>query len=130
MLAREAAQQLTVAEVMLSRPKTISADATVGDLRRVFENRKMRTQLLVDGETFVGTLDREDLPESAADAEPARSYARADAERVAPESVVADVMPLVERSREGRVVVVDRDGKTLRGMLCLRTAYDAFCTDG
>ena len=127
MLAREAAQQLTVAEVMLRRPKTVSAGSTVAELRRVFEHKRMRTLVLVDGDTFVGTLEREDLPESAADGEPARTYVRLDADRVTPNQLVADVMPYVERSREGRVVVVDEDGSTLRGMLCLRTAYDAFC---
>ncbi len=130
MIAREAAEHLTVAQVMLNRPKTLWAHATVADLRRLFENATLRTVLLVDGDTFVGTVERPDLPDSAADGEPARAFARLDAERATPALLVSEVMPLVERSREGRVVVVDEDGSTLRGMLCLRTVYDAFCTDG
>lgn len=130
LLAREAAEPLTVGEVMLSRPKTLPADATVADLRRVFENPSMRTILLIDGAKFVGTVERPDVPDSAAAEEPAQAYARLDAERVGPELLVRDVIPHLGRTREGRLVVVDEDGVTLRGMLCLRNAYDAFCTDG
>jgi CBS domain-containing protein len=130
MIAREDAEQLTVGEAMLSRPKTLSAGATVADLRRMFEKGTMRTVLLVDGETFVGTVERPDLPDTAGDGEPARAYARLDAERVTPELPVSDVMPQLLRTREGRLVVVDEDGTTLRGMLCMRTAHDAFCIDG
>ncbi len=129
MITREAAEQLTVAEAMLSRPKTLRADATVADLRRMFGQSTMRTVLLVDGDTFVGTVERPDLPDSAADGEPARAYARLDAERVTPSLLVRDVMPHLERTREGRLVVVDEDGSTLRGMLCMRSAHDAFCID-
>ena len=127
MITREAAEQLTVAEAMLSRPKTLRADASVADLRRLFGRSTMRTVLLVDGDAFVGTVERPDLPDSATDGEPARAYVRLDAERVTPELLVRDVMPHLERTREGRLVVVDKDGSTLRGMLCMRSAHDAFC---
>jgi len=130
MMPREIAEQLTVAEAMLNHPKTLRADATVADLRHMFERSTMRTVLLVDGQTFVGTVERPDLPDTAADGEPARAYARLDAERVTPERLIADVMPLLEQSREGRLVVVADDGATLRGMVCMRSAHDAFCTDG
>jgi CBS domain-containing protein len=130
MMPREIAEQLTVAQAMLNYPKTLRADATVADLRRMFERSTMRTVVLVDGQTFVGTVERPDLPDAAADGEPARAYARLDAERVTPERLIADVMPLLEQSREGRLVVVEDDGTTLRGMVCMRSAHDAFCTDG
>jgi CBS domain-containing protein len=130
MTTRTAAENLTVAEVMLSRPKTLSASATVADVRRLFANETMRTVLVVDGDAFVGTLERPDLPDAAGDGEPVRAYAVAEAERVTPGLRVAEAMSVVEASREGRVVVVDEDGATLRGMLCLRRMYDAFCTDG
>jgi CBS domain-containing protein len=130
LLPREEAEPKTVGEVMLSRPKTLPAHSTVADLRRVFENPTMRTVLLVDGARFVGTVERPDLPDSAAAEEPAQAYARLDAERVGPERLVRDVIPRLNETREGRLVVVDEDGETLRGMLCLRNTYDAFCTDG
>ena len=130
MMTREAAANLTVADVMLSRPKTLAAAATVAEVRRLFENETLRTVLLVEGDSFVGTIERPDLPEAATGSEPARAYASTTAERITPGQLVAEVMPTIQASREGRVAVVGEDGTTLRGMLCLRKTYDAFCVDG
>ena len=130
MITREAAEQLTVGEVMLSRPKTLPPHATVADLRRLFENEGVRTALLVDGGRFFGTVERDDLPDAAADGEPAQAFARFDAELVGPDVLVRDVIPQLERSREGRLVVVAEDGTTLRGLLCRRGVDDSFCSGG
>ena len=129
-ISREAAEALTVAEVMLRRPKTLPLDATVADVRALFEHSAVRTVLLVDGEAFVGTVERTDVPETAADGEPARAFARLDAERIGPDVPVREAMPRLERSSEGRLVVVDEDGSTLRGLLCLRSGHDSFCVEG
>jgi CBS domain-containing protein len=128
LITREIAEQLTVAEVMLSRPKTLGIEATVGDLRRLFENRSVRTALLVDGPAFFGTVERDDVPDAAGDAEPARAFARFDDERVRPDQRVRDVLGQLDASREGRLVVVDGDGSTLRGLLCLSGVEGAFCS--
>jgi CBS domain-containing protein len=130
MIARDVAEQLTVGEVMLRRPKTLGLDATVADLRRLFENRSVRTALLVDGGRFAGTVERDDVPSGAGDGEPARAFARFDAELVRPDVPMRDVIPQLDASREGRLVVVDEDGATLRGLLCLSGVDDAFCSGG
>jgi CBS domain-containing protein len=130
MIAREVAERLTVGEVMLSRPKTLDVDATLGDLRRLFENRSVRTALLVDGGRFAGTVERADVPPDAADGEPLRTFVRFDAELVRPDVPVRDVIAQLDASREGRLVVVDEDGATLRGLLCLSGIDDAFCSGG
>jgi CBS domain-containing protein len=129
-ISREAAETLTVAEVMLQRPKTLPVDATVGELRRLFEHSAVRTVLLVDGDAFAGTVERPDVPEDASDADPATAFARLDTERIGPDALVRDAMPRLERSGEGRLVVVDEDGSTLRGLLCLRSGHDSFCVEG
>jgi CBS domain-containing protein len=126
-LSRAAAVELTVGEAMLSRPKTLSADATVGDLRRAFAVETTRMALLVDGDAFAGAVERGSLPASAGDDEPALGYARADIARVRPGLPMRDAMPYLEESEVGRVVVVDEDGVTLRGLLCLKRAADTFC---
>jgi CBS domain-containing protein len=130
LMDRESAQELTVGEVMLSRPKTLPSDSTVADVRRLFAKPNVRTALVVDGDTFVGTIERGDVPEAASDDEQALAFARTDAERVEPDVLVRDAMPRLERSSEGRLVVVDRDGETLRGLVCLKGAGDAFCVEG
>ena len=128
MITREAAEQLTVGEAMLSRPKTLGADASVGDLRRLFENKSVRTALLVDGAAFAGAVERDDVPDTADDTEPARTFARLDEELVRPGQRVRDVIAQLDASREGRLVVVDEDGSTLRGLLCLSGVEGAFCS--
>jgi CBS domain-containing protein len=129
-ITREAALGLSVGEVMLSRPKTLGTDATLAEVRRLFENPNVRTAVLVDGERFFGTVERDDLPEGAGDGDAAREYARFDAELVRPEIPLCDVLPQLERSREGRLVVVGDDGVTLAGLLCQRGFDDAFCSGG
>ena len=128
MITREVAETLTVGEAMLSRPKTLATGATVADLRRLFETRTVRTALLVEGGRFVASVDRSDLPDSAADDEPASTFARTDTVRVRPEQRVRDVLPQLDGSPEGRLVVVGEDGTTLRGLLCLSGIDGAFCS--
>jgi CBS domain-containing protein len=126
-LSRAAAVELTVGEAMLSRPKTLPADATVGDLRRAFSVDTMRMALLVDGDAFAAAVERGSLPATAADDEPALAYARADVPRVEPGLPMREAMGHLEESDVGRLVVVDGDGVTLRGLLCLKRAADSFC---
>jgi CBS domain-containing protein len=120
--ARESA---TVADAMLRRPKTLPAEATVADLRSMFENPGVRTALLVDGESFRGALDRDDLPGNAPDEAPALDYARADAETIAPDASIAEAQKRLARVRERRLVVVE--GETLRGLLCADERFQSFC---
>jgi CBS domain-containing protein len=118
-----------VRDVMLSRPKTLPATATVGDARRVFENVKVMTALLVDGDAFAGMLARDDLPAGARDAQPARSYARSDVERIDPDALVSDARAWLDANDERRLLVIDGDGTTLRGLLCLNRSRTGFCSD-
>jgi predicted transcriptional regulator len=127
-IAREVAEELTVGEVMVSHPRTLATSATVGDLRRMFENRNVRTALLVDGDRFVGTVERDDVPAAAGDDDPARELAHYDDEVIRPDQRVRDVIPQLDGSREGRLVVIDEDGSTLRGLLCLSGVEGAFCS--
>ena len=64
------ARERRVSDVMVKRPKTLAADATVGDVRRLFENPRVRTALLVDGEALAGAIDCEALDASAPDDDP------------------------------------------------------------
>src|SRR6266508_3259609 len=64
-----------VRDVMVRRPKTLPAGATVGDLLRLFGNAHVMSALLVDGDAFVGAVDRHSVPDDASDDSPARSLA-------------------------------------------------------
>jgi CBS domain-containing protein len=122
----DAADGGTVADVMLARPKTLPAGATVADLRRLFANPAVRTALLVDGTAFRAAVERTGVPADAPDDAPALRYGGA-VETVLPEVPVADALRRLARLEEPRLVVLDADGVTLRGLLCLSGGGSRFC---
>jgi predicted transcriptional regulator len=117
----------SVRDVMLSRPKTLPADATVADLRRLFANPRVETAVLVDRSRFVGVIDREGVDEVLPDDVPARSLARGDGVTIGADATVADAMARLDANRASRLVVVGDDGVTLQGLLCLNTRRTGFC---
>lgn len=117
----------TVGEVMIRRPKTLPATATVADARRLFENHGVRTALLVDGDRYAGELTRDHLT-GAADDEPVAARADADATTVAASEAVAAALARMDAAGTDRLAVVDADG-TLRGLVCLSRSAGELCTD-
>jgi predicted transcriptional regulator len=116
-----------VREVMLARPKTLSAQATVADLRRLFANPRVATAVLVDQSRFVGVVDREQVDAVLRDDVSARSLARGDGVTIGADATVADAMARLDANRSRRLVVVSGDGITLQGLLCLNTRRTGFC---
>jgi predicted transcriptional regulator len=129
-IERAEAQGLLVRDVMVRRPKTMPASSSVADVRAHFENPRVRTALLADDGRFRGAIAPEELPTSAGGSEPAGSYARADVPTVGPDAHMADALALMERRGDYRLVVLDSDGQTLVGLLCLDSTGTGFCVDG
>ncbi len=121
------AVQRTVGEVMISRPKTLSADATVADVRAAFERPSVRTVLIADGDHFVGAIERDGLPADASADEPARNYGAVEPLTVTPEMPMTEAIRLLEQRDEPRLIVLDQDGVTLRGLLCANGNTSGFC---
>ena len=126
-IPRNEAMELRVGEVMIANPKTLSSDALVGDVRRLFEKPNVRTVLLADDGAFYGVIERENVPADALDAAAASTYADREPLAVSPEMPMADAVALLERRGEPRLVVLDDDGVTLRGLICTDTAATGFC---
>jgi CBS domain-containing protein len=117
----------TVGDVMIARPKTWAADARVGEIRRAFERPSVRTVLLADGEHFVGAIERDGLPDDAPEDEPASAYAETQPLTATPEMPIPEAVKLLDGRSEPRLVVLDEDGLTLRGLLCLDNTGPGFC---
>ena len=128
-MARDAAHELLVRDVMVSRPKTMPVECSVAELRAHFENPQVRAALLADDGRFAGAIAPEEVPEGANGSEPARAYARADVPTVGPDAPMADALALMEARGDHRLVVVDADGETLVGLLCLDRNGASFCVD-
>jgi CBS domain-containing protein len=117
----------TVGEVMIQRPKTMPADALVADVRRAFAQPSVRTVLLADNERFAGAIERGGLPAEARDDEPASGYVEPRSLTVTPGTPMSEAVELLERRREPRLIVLDEDGVTLRGLLCANGSATGFC---
>ena len=127
-LRREEAVGLTVGDVMIPRPKTLPAEAPVGDVRRLLESRGVRTVLLADEDgRFRGAIERAGLPETAADDEPAAAHADREPLTVTPDMPMFEAIALLESSREPRLIVLDTDGETLVGLVCAKPGAATFC---
>ena len=127
-IASDEATVLTVGEVMIARPKTMAADALVADARRAFENPSVRTVLLASGEgTFRGAIERDALPANAQDDERAATYADTDPVTATPDMPIPEAIKLLDDQAEPRLIVLDADGATLRGLLCFNRGSSDFC---
>jgi predicted transcriptional regulator len=128
-LTREHAADLLVRDVMVRRPKTLPAQATVAELRAHFGNPCVRTALLADGGRFAGAIAPEELPAGADDSEAASAHARTDLPTVGPDATMTDAMALLDSRGDNRLLVLDADGETIAGLLCLDQPGTGFCTD-
>jgi CBS domain-containing protein len=126
-VTREEAAQLTIGEVMIRAPKTLPSDATVADVRRVFEKPNIRTVLLADGDRFAGLIERDGLPADASDDSPAIAYRDPAPVTATPETPMSDAVDRFDARGEPRLVVLDEDGVTLRGLLCGNVTATGFC---
>ncbi|MEA2247442.1 MAG: hypothetical protein QOH46_1971 [Solirubrobacteraceae bacterium] len=129
-MQRDQAAGLRVQDVMVRRPKTVPADCTVAELREHFGNPRVRTALLADGDRFAGAIAPDDLPDGADGAGPARGYARLDVPTVGPDADVAEALGVMDRLGDHRLIVLDADGSTLLGLLCLDRTGASFCVEG
>ena len=118
---------MTVGEVMISRPKTLSATATIADARRLFENQSVRTALVAEDGRYTGELTRADI-EGLDDAAPISAVASTPAGTVAKDATVAAAMERMDAAGTDRLAVVDADG-TLHGLVCLSRSGGYLCTD-
>jgi CBS domain-containing protein len=128
-VTRDDAATLLVRDVMVACPKTLPARSTVADLRAHFENPRVRTALLTDDGRFAGAIAPEELPADAAGADPARAHAHTDLPTVGPDATMEDAMALLDRRGDNRLLVLEPDGETIAGLLCLDKPGTGFCTD-
>ena len=129
-IPREAGDETRVRDVMVHSPKTLPADSSVADLRRFFANPSHMTALLVDGALFAGAVDRVAIEADAPDDLPARELADPAVDTIGPDAPVSAAVARLDERSSHRLVVLDPDGRTLRGLVCLTRDRDGFCQAG
>jgi len=125
----EAADQL-VGDVMIKRPKTLPVEATVADVRRLFENGSVQTGLLVDDGRFRAAIERDNVPDPTPDEAAAIEFAVTPIAKVRPTTPMSEAISLLDSAGTRRLVVVDEDGETLRGLVALNSSRSGFCGGG
>lgn len=117
----------TVADVMIHRPKTLPATASVAEARAELLDDHVHVVLIVESGTLVGTVERIDLVGAPGSA-PALEHAVLDGRTVAPTAAAEDARLLLLARGCRRLAVVDERGALL-GLLCLKRRLTGFCSD-
>jgi CBS domain-containing protein len=126
-ISREQAVDMLVGDVMIASPKTVPAETLVGEVRQLLARPNVRTVLFADDGIFRGALERDGLPADAADDEQAIRYADVEPLAVTPATPMSEAISLLEGRTEPRLVVLDEDGVTLRGLICVNASATGFC---
>jgi len=113
---------------MVTVPDVHGPSATVGQLRRFFEDDHVHIALLVEDGTLVGTVERADLIAAASDTQPALAVAVLEGRTTGPEDVLSDVLAAMRRTGRRRLAVTS-ESSMLLGLLCLKARGHGFCSD-
>ena len=113
-----------VKDVMMLEPRSVGPDTPIAEIRETFSSPSVKLMLVTDGERFLGTVTRDDLPESGDG--PIEPHVRADSPRVTPEDPVARALEIVETTGMTRIPVVDASDR-LQGLVCFNASHEAFC---
>jgi CBS domain-containing protein len=118
-----------VADVMITRPKTLPGEATVRDVRLLLEDDHTHMALLVTNGHLLGTLVHDDLPSTpTTDETPAVASAMLVGRTVPPTASALEAYRWLRVRRARRLAVVTPDGE-LAGLLCLNRRLTGFCQD-
>ena len=115
---------LTVADVMLPRPKSLPSSSKVGDVRAMLANPSVQMVLLADDGRFRGAIT--ELPEEASMDGDALDYADQRPESIGPTESASAGFEVTAKNPHRRVVVLD-ENRAILGLLCLDRTRTHFC---
>lgn len=116
----------TVADAMVTIPKTLPASVRIEEARAAFADPKVHLLLLTRGPRLVTTLTRPDLVGVVGG--PVRWHGRTAGRVTAPGEPLGEVGAWMRRSGARRLAVIAEDDRLL-GLLCLKADGSGFCSD-
>lgn len=119
----------TIGDIMVRHPKSAPVDATVGIIREKLTNPNLRNVVLLDGSAFAGLVERGAIPDDAAPSDPARQFALTDVPTTTADTPVPHALATMDAAQLQRLVVLDGDGQTLAGLVCIDPTGEGFCSD-
>jgi CBS domain-containing protein len=117
--------ELTAADVMLRRPKSLPGSATVAEVRAMLaDHPSVQMVLLADDGVFRGAITV--VPDDAPDDAGALDYADSQPETLAPTESAATAFEAAAKHPHRRIVVLGEENE-LVGLLCLDRTRTHFC---
>lgn len=117
-----------IGEVITRRGKELRADDTVSAARQLFANESVRVVPVIDGSSYVGAVDRDTIAGAATSATMG-SVASALVPTATAATPTADALADLDRHGTRRLVVLDDDGVTYVGLVCVRSDGEQLCID-
>lgn len=122
------ALQQTVADAMITNPKTHSAEITVSEADDAFADPHVHMLLLTRGGALHGTLLRADLGPHLDPRRPAIELATLGGRTIGQDRHIDDALQLFNQLQTRRLAVTDIN-HTLLGLLCLNRTLRGFCNE-
>jgi hypothetical protein len=121
---------LTVADAMVSHPKQLPLAATVGDVRRFFDDDHLHAALIVtQSGCLAAVVERCDIIGSPApDDARAAPFGHLAGRVLLPEASLRAAWLAMTATGQRRNAVISSDGRPL-GLLCLKARHPGFCSD-
>ena len=113
-----------VRDVMMHEPRSVGPATPISEVRDTFSSPSVKLMLVTDGERFLGTVGRDDLP--AEGDGPIEPHVRSDRPQLSPDDPVEKALELVREQDMTRIPVVDA-GDHLLGLVCFNKSHSAFC---
>jgi CBS domain-containing protein len=112
-----------VRDVMMLDARSVGPETPMSQVRDSFASPSVKLMLVTEGERFLGTLGRDDLP--AEGDGPIEPHVRADRPSLRPDDPVEDALALVREQGMTRIPVLE--GEQLLGLVCFNQSHEAFC---
>src|SRR6478752_8519046 len=122
------ARQPTVADAMITIPKTHDVEISLADAEHAFADVHVHMLLLTRVGILHGTLVRDDLRSDLDRRRPALAIATLDDRTIRAERSLDEARRSMERLTMRRLAVTDDHDKLL-GLLCLKQTRQGFCTE-
>ena len=128
-LARATLGGRTVLDAAVRKPKTAAADATVAQIRDLFQDDHVHAALIVaDDGRLLSVVERPDLEPAPIATSPARRAGRLEGRVANPDADLEHTWREMRSQGRRRLALVD-DAGLLLGLLCLKRTGLGFCTD-
>jgi CBS domain-containing protein len=118
----------SVADAMITTPKTHSVEISLADAERAFADPHIHMLLLVRDGVLHGTLVRTDLRPDLDPRRPAVALATLAGRTIGPDRALDEARLRLDRTMARRLAVTAADGRLL-GLLCLKWTRAGFCSE-